>query len=174
MDDLAALGLDRDPDAQLLAQGRRPRAGGEDHLSGADLLGAEREARDDIVSDQQSLDVRLPQIALPLGSYAGWNLRRPEVGAPDKLARWSGSFIPFARTEAERRAAGDPRPSLAARYGSREDYENRIEGAARQLVEAGFLLDADVLELTRRAGAFYDRLVAHDPNDPSCAYQLDD
>jgi len=118
--------------------------------------------------------LRLPQIALPLGSYAGWNLRRPEVGAPDKLARWSGSFIPFARTEAERRATDDPRPSLEARYRSRQDYASRIEAAARQLVETGFLLDGDVPELTRRAGAFYDRLVAHDPNDPSCAYQIDE
>ena len=33
-------------------------------------------------------------------------LRRPEVGAADKLARWSGSFIPFVRTETERRATG--------------------------------------------------------------------
>ena len=118
--------------------------------------------------------LRLPEIAVPLGTYTGWNLRRPEVGAPDKLARWSGSFVPFARPAAARRAAGDPRPSLAARYRSRQDYESRVEGAAGPLVEAGFLLDADALELTRGAGAFYDRLVAHDPNDPSCAYQIDD
>jgi hypothetical protein len=116
----------------------------------------------------------LPEIAVPLGSYTGWNLRRPEVGAADKLARWSGSFIPFVRTETERRATGDPRPSLAARYRSRQDYEGRIEGAARLLVEDGFLLEADVPELTRRAGAYYDRLVAHEPHDPSCVYQIDE
>jgi Alpha/beta hydrolase domain len=118
--------------------------------------------------------LRLPEIAMPLGTHTGWNLRRPEVGAPDKLARWSGSFIPFARTEAERRAAGDPRPSLAARYPSRQDYARRVEGVARQLAEDGFLLEADVPLLTRRAGALYDRLMAHDPNDRSCAYQIDE
>ena len=50
--------------------------------------------------------IRLPAVALPLGTYTGWNLRRPEVGAPDKLARWSGSFIPFAATEAAQQASG--------------------------------------------------------------------
>ncbi|HSA82377.1 MAG TPA: alpha/beta hydrolase domain-containing protein [Geminicoccaceae bacterium] len=118
--------------------------------------------------------LRLPEIAVPLGSHTGWNLRRPEVGAPEKLARWSGAFIPFARTEALRRATGDPRPSLAARYPSRQDYEGRIESVARQLVEDRFLLDADVPGLTRRAGAFYDRLVARGPSDRSCAYQIDE
>ena len=53
--------------------------------------------------------IRLPAVALPLGTYTGWNLRRPEIGAPDKLARWSGSFIPFAPTAGgatgERRSA---------------------------------------------------------------------
>ncbi len=47
--------------------------------------------------------IRLPEIAVPLGTYTGWNLRRPEVGAPARLARWSGSFVPFARDEALRR-----------------------------------------------------------------------
>ncbi|MCC2662151.1 MAG: hypothetical protein K0S35_73 [Geminicoccaceae bacterium] len=118
--------------------------------------------------------LRLPEVAAPLGTYTGWNLRRPEVGAPDKLARWSGSFIPFARTEAERRAAGDPRSGLEARYRSRSDYESRIEAAARQLVAEGFLLETEVAEITRRAGALHDRLRSHDPNDPSCAFQTID
>ena len=70
---------------------------------------------------------------MPLGTYTGWNLRRPEVGAPDHLARWSGSFIPFARIEAERRAAGDPRPAIGARYRSRADYEAKVKAAAEGL-----------------------------------------
>ena len=86
----------------------------------------------------------------PVGTYTGWNLRRPEVGAPDKLARWSGSLVPFAASEATRRAAGDPRPSLEARYASRADYRARIEAAARALVTDGFLL-ADDSRRSRRA-----------------------
>jgi hypothetical protein len=118
--------------------------------------------------------LRLPEVAAPLGTYTGWNLRRPEVGAPDKLARGSGSFTPFARTEAERRSAGDPRASLQARYRSRSDYESRIEGTARQLVADGFLLETEVAEITRRAGAFHDRVRSQDPKDPSCAFQTID
>ena len=105
--------------------------------------------------------IRLPDLAVPLGTYTGWNLRGPEIGAPDKLARWSGSFVPFAPTEAARRAAGDPRPSLEARYASRADYRDRIEAAARELVTDGFLLADDVPEITARAAAFYDRVLAH-------------
>ena len=63
--------------------------------------------------------IALPAVAVPLGTYVGWNLRRKEFGAPDRLGRWQGSFLAFAATEAERRASGDPRPSVAARYGSK-------------------------------------------------------
>ena len=118
--------------------------------------------------------IRLPAVAVPLGTYTGWNLRRPEVGAPDDLARWSGSFFPFARGEAERRAAGDLRPSLEERYRARVDYEAKIKAAAETLVRDGFLVEADVAAITTRAGALYDRLRQHRPDDPSCAFELDD
>ncbi len=118
--------------------------------------------------------IRLPAVSVPLGTYTGWNLRRPEVGAPDDLARWSGSFIPFARTEAERAAAGDPRPALAARYRSRAEYETQVKAAAEALMREGLLLEADVAPITARAGAFYDRLLQHRPDDPSCAFELGD
>ena len=118
--------------------------------------------------------IRLPDLAVPLGTYTGWNLRGPEIGASDKLARWSGSFVPFAPTEAARQAAGDPRPSLETRYAARADYRDRIETAAAALVEQGFLLAADVPKITARANAFYDRVLAHPADDPSCAYTVGD
>jgi hypothetical protein len=118
--------------------------------------------------------IRLPAVALPLGTYTGWNLRRPEVGAESKLARWSGSFIPFAPTEVARQTSGDPRPSLEARYASRADYERGLERAAAALVDQGFLLAEDVAAITARASAFYDRVLAHGPGDLSCAYTVGD
>jgi hypothetical protein len=118
--------------------------------------------------------IRLPAVALPLGTYTGWNLRRPEVGAPDKLARWSGSFIPFAPTAAAQRASGDPRLALEARYASRADYERRSAAATAALVDQRFLLPDDVAGITKGAGAFYERVLAHAPDDPSCAYTLGD
>ena len=118
--------------------------------------------------------IRLPELPVPAGTYTGWNLRHPEVGAPDKLARWSGSFIPFAPTAAAQRASGDPRLSLEARYPSRADYERRSAAAAAALVDQRFLLADDVAEITKGAGAFYERVLAHAPDDPSCAYTLGD
>ena len=95
--------------------------------------------------------MRLPAVALPLGTYTGWNLRGLEVGAPDHLARWSGSFIPFARTEAEARAAGDPRPSLEERYGTHAAYVKRVEEAAGKLMATRLLLKEDAERLVERA-----------------------
>ena len=83
--------------------------------------------------------IRLPPIAVPLGTYAGWNVYR----ATGELADRDGTFVPFARTQAERAAAGDPRPSLAERYGTREAYVAKVEAAAAALVAQRLLLPAD-------------------------------
>jgi hypothetical protein len=84
--------------------------------------------------------IRLPPIAVPLGTYTGWNVYRAQ---PCELCDRDGSFIPFARTKAEREAAGDPRPSLQERYGSRENYIALVKAAAAALVADGLLLPAD-------------------------------
>ena len=116
--------------------------------------------------------IRLPGIAVPLATHTGWNLRRPEIGADDKLARWSGSMLPFAANERDRQNAGDPRPSLEARYGSREDYGEAVERASATLVRQGFLLEADVSKVKATALRRFDQIITHPPSDPSCAYSL--
>ncbi len=84
--------------------------------------------------------IRLPPIAVPLGTYTGWNVYRAQ---PGELADRDGSLIPFARTRHERGAAGDPRPSLEERYASRDDYVAKVEAAAEALVAERLLLPAD-------------------------------
>jgi hypothetical protein len=84
--------------------------------------------------------IRLPPIAVPLGTYTGWNVYRAQ---PSELADRDGSLIPFARTRAEREAARDPRPSLEERYGSREAYVAKVKAAAEALVAERLLLPAD-------------------------------
>jgi hypothetical protein len=84
--------------------------------------------------------ILLPPIAVPLGTYTGWNVYRAQ---PDELADRDGSLIPFARSRAERDAADDPRPSLAERYGSRAAYAARVEAAAAALVAERLLLPED-------------------------------
>lgn len=114
--------------------------------------------------------IMLPEMAAPLGTRTGFNTRSAAAGFPWATARWDGSFLPFPRTEAEREAAGDPRPSLEARYGSRAAYEKTVRAAAAQTVAAGFLRPEEVDPLVTEAGALFDRIMAHEPSDRSCRY----
>jgi hypothetical protein len=114
--------------------------------------------------------VRLVELQAPLGTHTGWNLRAPETGFAWATSRFDGSFVPFARTEAERLAAGDPRPSLEARYPSRDDFAAAVRTAAARQVDAGLLLPEDVERTMKKNLGLYDRILARDPADPSCAY----
>ncbi len=87
--------------------------------------------------------VRLPEITVPLATYTGWNLRDPAIGAPDQRVSFEGSFIPFARTAAERASAGDPRLSVAERYATREDYLTRYKRAVDQLIAQRWIIPED-------------------------------
>ena len=95
--------------------------------------------------------VRLPPIAVPLGTYTGWNVYRAQ---PCELCDRDGSLIPFARTRTERDAAGDPRPSLEERYGSREAYVAKVRAAAEALVADRLLLPADAAAYVKAAESF--------------------
>ncbi len=88
----------------------------------------------------ETAGILLPPIAVPLGTYTGWNVYRAQ---PDELADRDGSLIPFAGTRKEREAADDPRPSLAERYGTREAYTAKVAAAAAALVAERLLLPAD-------------------------------
>jgi len=96
--------------------------------------------------------ISVPELTVPLAAHTGWNLRHPESGGADQLLYFAGSTLPFAPTRADRLAAGDPRPSIAERYASREDYLARVRKAAEVLVTAGYLLEEDV-ETSLRFGA---------------------
>jgi hypothetical protein len=104
----------------------------------------------------ETAGIRLPAIQAPLATYTGWNLRDASIGAPDELYSMVGSTIPFARTRAERERRKDPRPSVEERYRDRNEYLRRIEAAARQLSREGFVLEADIPRLVRRAGEQWD------------------
>jgi len=120
-------------------------------------------------SDQAG--VRLPELLVPLGTRTGWNRRGPETGFANNTGRFDGSFLPFARTEAERVAAGDPRPSLEARYpGGRAEFLVRTRAAAEETAAAGFLLPDELESEVAEEAGLWDRVLAHDPKDPSCAY----
>ncbi len=104
----------------------------------------------------ETTGVRMPEIQVPLGTYTGWNLRTPEIGAPEELFSMVGSFIPFAKTKSEREKNKDPRPSIEERYPNREVYLQRVESAAQGLAVDGYLLEQDVEKLVERAALEWD------------------
>jgi hypothetical protein len=96
--------------------------------------------------------IRPMETAAPLGTNMPWNVRAVGFRSPN-LCGLSGSFVPFATTRQERKAQGDPRPSLQERYGSHAGYVAAVAAAAANLVKRGFLLPEDarrfVLEAER-------------------------
>jgi hypothetical protein len=87
--------------------------------------------------------IHLPEIDVPLATYTGWNLRDPATGAPEERVSFLGSWIPFAKTAAERQATGDPRLSIAERYTGREDYMTLYSKAVDDLVRQRWILPED-------------------------------
>lgn len=83
--------------------------------------------------------IRLPEVAVPTGTFAGWNVYRAPY-PEGELADRDGSFLAFAATEAER--GDDPRPSLAARYPG-GDRATALRAAAQALLRDGLLLAED-------------------------------
>lgn len=94
--------------------------------------------------------VRLPEITVPLATYASWNLRDPSIGAPDQRVSFEASFIPFAKTAAERQKSGDPRRSVEERYSGHSDYIARYSKAVDDLVKQRWILPEDRGEVIER------------------------
>lgn len=87
--------------------------------------------------------VRLPEITVPLATYASWNLRDPSIGAPDQRVSFEASFLPFPKTAVDRQASGDPRKSIAERYSGKGDYMVRFTKALDELVQQRWILSED-------------------------------
>ncbi len=94
--------------------------------------------------------IRSTTIQAPLGTYTGWNLRRAGF-VEDELCGLTGSYIPFARSKAERLAKGDPRPSLEERFGTHDGYVTAVRAAADRLVAQRLLLPGDAERLVLEA-----------------------
>jgi hypothetical protein len=107
--------------------------------------------------------IRLPEVAVPLGTFTGWNVSVPPLADLEYLAGLQGAFQAFARTRGDRRRSGDPRPSLEERYPSRQDYLDRVESAAHDLVRQRFLLGTDVAAVVRRAEVLWATIAGPGP-----------
>ena len=110
--------------------------------------------------------IRLPLVSVPLATHLGWNRRHADIGGEGQTLSTGGASggtlrgasIPFAATRGEREETGDPRLSIEERYASRQDFLERIENAARQLVADGYLLAEDVESLVAQASEHYEAM----------------
>ena len=99
--------------------------------------------------------VRHSNLVAPVGTYTGWNLRRAGFGEGGQCGG-TGSSIPFAATEADREAAGDPRPSFEERYSGHAAYVQAVSEAADALVQERLLLPDDakaIVDLASGSGS---------------------
>jgi hypothetical protein len=100
--------------------------------------------------------IKMPEVAVPLATYTGWNLFNAESGPTGLLSSMQGSYIPLPRTRGDRERARDPRSSVEERYRDREDYIARVTAAAKDLVKQGYLLEADVPSVVQLAQRRWD------------------
>ncbi len=104
----------------------------------------------------------MPEVAVPLATYTGWNLFHAEAGPTDVLSSMQGSYIPFPRTADDRQRTSDPRSSIQERYGSRAEYLGRVTEAALALVDHGYLLAGDLAPILTQAARHWDYLMEED------------
>ncbi|PYQ59020.1 MAG: hypothetical protein DMF58_13190 [Acidobacteria bacterium] len=79
--------------------------------------------------------IRQPQVAVPLATYTGWNLRDPSVGFPEYRQSFTGSYIPFTKNP----------------YRDEPDYLGRYTAASLKLIDERFLVPEE-LNPTLRIG----------------------
>ena len=103
--------------------------------------------------------IRLPDIAVPVGSHTGWNPRHISSGAGDQPATFAGFTRLFAPDERRRAASHDPRRSIAERYADRATYAREVAACVEGLVAARHLLAEDAEWVTGNALARYDAAV---------------
>ena len=94
--------------------------------------------------------IRLPDIAVPLATYTGWNEYKPPYPAGE-IADRDGSCLPFPVDKAAREASGDPRLSIAERYKSGADYVARVQAVVTALLADRLILPEDAEKYIERA-----------------------
>lgn len=95
---------------------------------------------------------------VPLGTYTAWNHLDPDLDSFGFLSGLQGSFFPFATTRAVRESRGDPRPSIAERYGGLSGYMAEVDRAIDAQVAAGFLLPQERGEARMWMRIVWDRV----------------
>ncbi len=103
--------------------------------------------------------LRSPELAVPLATYTGWQLYKPELGRADELVSLQGSFVPFPLDAAERARTADPRRSILERYAGRDAYLALVEQIAKLLIADGYLRGEDLAPIVAQASERWRVLV---------------
>ena len=102
--------------------------------------------------------IRMPDVAVPLGTATGWVFRPVAFGSPHEFYLLRGAWVPFAKTK----NANDPRPSLADRYASKDAYLDQVKAAVQKLIEQRFLTTTDLEPQLKQASDRWDWVMKHE------------
>ena len=94
--------------------------------------------------------IRLPDIAVPLATYTGWNFYKAPFPEGELCDR-DGSYLPFPATRDAGVKSGDPRRSIEERYPTQAAYVDEVRKTAAALVKARLLLSDDAEAFVERA-----------------------
>jgi hypothetical protein len=100
--------------------------------------------------------IRMPDVAVPLGTATGWVFRPQSMGSPHEPVLLRGAWVPLAATREQREAMQDSRPALAERYASREAYLSQVKDVLQKLISQQFLSEQDLAPQLKQAGDRWD------------------
>lgn len=100
--------------------------------------------------------IRLPDIAVPLGTATGWVFRPAALGSPHELVFLRGAWIPFATTKARRDVISDLRPAIKERCASKESFLTKVQGVLQKLIHDRFLTAEDLAPQLQLASERWD------------------
>ncbi|MBM3726790.1 MAG: hypothetical protein FJW40_15375 [Acidobacteria bacterium] len=92
--------------------------------------------------------LRTPQVAVPVATHTGWNLRNPAIGSPEELFSMTGSYFPFTREV------------VMKRYQSKTNYLAQIRAAAQKLIAERYLLERDLAAIEELSSREWDYVAA--------------
>jgi len=101
--------------------------------------------------------IRSIELLAPLATYYPWLLRTGMPAATDRLLSFRGTFVPLPRTDADRRRAGDSRPSIESLYGDRTRFMRQVDAGISSLIARRFLLPADSAVARNRMSDAWER-----------------
>lgn len=97
--------------------------------------------------------IRMPDVAVPLGTATGWLFRAEAMGSPHELVPLRGAWVPFAATK---KGDHDPRPAIDERYPSKEQYLAKVKEVLQKLIRQRFLLPEELEAQMKQSAARWD------------------